>query len=377
MKRRDSSSGVKAGKQTPDTAKPLGPWDPIYKWIFDRFGVRGLVLLALLGVVAYVALEREKVGNLPVINHVVAYFKRWPIPKADPNRYSVIIARLENDGNQEHQRLIVEALKEFRGIQVLVLDQTISVEGPVPEEKEKKGHESARGYLKQTGGSVLIWGTVLSRHGKTVPKLYWTPSQEQLKQEAEKDREPKHYDAPRFEDQFQLPQVFWSDLSEVLCLLVASQDAEFSAKDGHYVADRLPPFITKVQTLLNESAGRPGWDADARGRTYVILADALQVLGDQTGKSEPLLEAIVAYQEALKERTRERVPLGWAMTQNNLGNALRSLGEREGGTDRREDAVAAFKASLEVFELAQATHYIEGTKRNLQRAEALLQERRK
>jgi hypothetical protein len=32
------------------------------------------------------------------------------------------------------------------------------------------------------------------------------------------------------------------------------------------------------------------------------------------------------------EYTRERVPLQWARTQNNLGNALRGLGERESGT---------------------------------------------
>ena len=35
------------------------------------------------------------------------------------------------------------------------------------------------------------------------------------------------------------------------------------------------------------------------------------------------------HREALKERTRERVPLDWAQTQNNLGTALRPLGERE------------------------------------------------
>ena len=30
----------------------------------------------------------------------------------------------------------------------------------------------------------------------------------------------------------------------------------------------------------------------------------------------------------LKEQTRDRVPLGWAMTQNSLGNALLALGRR-------------------------------------------------
>ena len=36
------------------------------------------------------------------------------------------------------------------------------------------------------------------------------------------------------------------------------------------------------------------------------------------------------------------MPLDWAVTQNNLGDALRTLGERESGTGRLEEAVAAF-----------------------------------
>ena len=55
---------------------------------------------------------------------------------------------------------------------------------------------------------------------------------------------------------------------------------------------------------------------------------------------------MTAYTEALKERTRERVPLDWAMTQNNLGTALATLGERESGTERLEQAVTAFTEAL-------------------------------
>jgi len=40
------------------------------------------------------------------------------------------------------------------------------------------------------------------------------------------------------------------------------------------------------------------------------------------------------------------VPLQWAMTQNNRGNALLGLGERESGTARLEQAVAAYDAAL-------------------------------
>jgi tetratricopeptide (TPR) repeat protein len=40
--------------------------------------------------------------------------------------------------------------------------------------------------------------------------------------------------------------------------------------------------------------------------------------------------------------TQERVPLDWAMTQMNLGNALQTLGVRENDTVKLEAAVAAF-----------------------------------
>ena len=55
---------------------------------------------------------------------------------------------------------------------------------------------------------------------------------------------------------------------------------------------------------------------------------------------------MAAYREALKEWTRERAPLRWAMTQNNLGNALQTLGRRERGRARLDEAVAAYREAL-------------------------------
>ena len=59
-----------------------------------------------------------------------------------------------------------------------------------------------------------------------------------------------------------------------------------------------------------------------------------------------LEEAVVAFREALKECTRERVPLDWAMTQTNIGNTLAALGGREGDSARLEEAVVAFREAL-------------------------------
>ena len=77
------------------------------------------------------------------------------------------------------------------------------------------------------------------------------------------------------------------------------------------------------------------------------LGNALRALGERESGTARLEEAVAAYRAALEERTRERVPLDWAMTQNNLGTALSTLGERESGTARLEEAVAAYRAALE------------------------------
>lgn len=58
------------------------------------------------------------------------------------------------------------------------------------------------------------------------------------------------------------------------------------------------------------------------------LGNALSTLGERESDTARLEQAVDAYRDALKERTRERVPLDWATTQNNLGNARDFLNER-------------------------------------------------
>jgi tetratricopeptide (TPR) repeat protein len=76
------------------------------------------------------------------------------------------------------------------------------------------------------------------------------------------------------------------------------------------------------------------------------LGNALVALGEREAGSGYFEAAVAAYRDALKERTRDRVPPDWAMTQNNLGNAFLAWGEREGGAEQLEEAVAAFRAAL-------------------------------
>src|SRR5262249_34967265 len=76
------------------------------------------------------------------------------------------------------------------------------------------------------------------------------------------------------------------------------------------------------------------------------LGNALRTLGERESGTAKLEEAVAAFRDALKEQTRERAPLQWAMTQNNLGIVLSRLGERESGTAKLEEAVAAVREAL-------------------------------
>jgi tetratricopeptide (TPR) repeat protein/pimeloyl-ACP methyl ester carboxylesterase len=88
-------------------------------------------------------------------------------------------------------------------------------------------------------------------------------------------------------------------------------------------------------------------EGDQRGTALDLLGNALRTLGERESGTARLEEAVAAYREALKENTREGAPLQWAVTQNNLGNALARLGERESGTARLDEAVAAYREALQ------------------------------
>ena len=100
--------------------------------------------------------------------------------------------------------------------------------------------------------------------------------------------------------------------------------------------------------LFGQAAGYvPSGHQSERGGYLLRQADALYRQGDERGDNAALRSSIEVYGRALAEYARERVPLDWATTQNNLGIALWRLGERESGTARLEEAVAAYRAALE------------------------------
>jgi hypothetical protein len=91
-----------------------------------------------------------------------------------------------------------------------------------------------------------------------------------------------------------------------------------------YVADKLAPLIAQVRALVQSKQGV--WNPETLARVQFSLAVALKLEGEQSGKNEPLNESIELYRKALMASPRERAPLDWALTENNMGDALEILG---------------------------------------------------
>ncbi len=125
--------------------------------------------------------------------------------------------------------------------------------------------------------------------------------------------------------------------------LLASEFARFYKRDSdkNLSADLLVA-IEIARLILPRTH-----DSDERASMQNDLGNALRALGERETGTVRLHEAVEAYRAALEARPRERVPLRWAVTQNNLGIALSKLGERESGTGRLHEAIAAYCAALE------------------------------
>jgi hypothetical protein len=115
-----------------------------------------------------------------------------------------------------------------------------------------------------------------------------------------------------------------------------------------------------ILTLRSRDRAPLDWAA-----TQNNLGNALWTLGERESGTARLNEAIVAYREALKVRTRERAPLDWAATQSDLGVALMTLGDRESGTARLDAAVVAYREALKEYIRERAPREWAMTQNNL------------
>ena len=118
--------------------------------------------------------------------------------------------------------------------------------------------------------------------------------------------------------------------------------------------------------LLVDRAG----DSDETGTALNDLGTALATLGERDSGTDRLKQAVEAFQQALKERTRDRVPLDWAGTQYNLALTYLTLFENTAQAAHLDQAQDLLRAAAAEFAAAGASHYADMAARLLAKIDA-------
>jgi tetratricopeptide (TPR) repeat protein len=261
--------------------------------------------------------------------------------KVEGDRLCLFVARFEGDDKEAVRDRVIASLREVLGAGVaqvsranleLRLDETVSD----VEDEAKKAEEEAQRYLKKHAGHLMIWARPDSEGGTRVIDIRFFSA-------AHHGEEAKQFGyAP---ERLRLEERFGKEMGTALAAVAVSLAGIVFSRAGSYLADILKPIARQLEPMVRSLP--KALTTDDRGGLLHSYALVQHTIGEQTGESFRLEAAISAYRLALEEWARERVPLDWAMTQNNLGAALRVLGSRESGTARLEEAVAAYRLALE------------------------------
>ena len=255
---------------------------------------------------------------------------RSPRPE---QRFRLALCWLENDGTGRDTGTVAKAFTGIEGIELVRSARVVSAPGAADDWRPaiRKG---ALAVLQKWNADVAVVGSV-DDPGKALN--LWFVSREG-------DGTLRRGDLPYELVHVTLRDDVHDDLRAQLtaeALRVAAPLAGTEMR-SRVLETGLNVVTEKIAALL-EGGAVP---LARRATLQIALGNALTTLGERESRTERLEQAVATYTEALKEYTRERVPLGWAATQNNLGNALAALGERDSGTERLEQAVAAYTEAL-------------------------------
>ena len=258
--------------------------------------------------------------------------------KTKPGRIAIYIAELEGDErNGQHRTNVVRSLKRELGDLVQILRAGIELkaeESGNPADDAAAANRRAQRYLRKKGGDLLIWGRVIKGAIGVIELRFSSAAHDSS------DEKRFRYDAKQ-----DLTEDFGEEFNAALAAVAASS-ATPAQKIGQFVGNVLIPSADKIAKIL-ESPLKAFREED-RARLLYSYAIAEETIGSQRGDKSRLNEAAQAYQRLLAIWTRERHPIQWAGTQNNLGNVLQSLGEQDDGVELTRRAIEAFRSALEV-----------------------------
>ena len=267
-----------------------------------------------------------------------AFKTRSPRPE---QRFRLVLCWLENDRSGRDTGTVAEAFTGVEGIELIRFHRVVSAAGAADDWRPAM-RKGALAVLKKWNADLAVVGSV-KNPGKAL-SLWFVPR--------EGDGTLRRVEQPYELVNVTLQDDFHGHLRAQLtaeALSVAARLAETEMR-GRVLETGLNGVTEKIAALLEGGAV----ESARRASLHVALGNALVILGEREGGTARLEQAVAAYTETLKECTRELAPHDWATTQSNLGAVLVTLGERVSGTARLEQAVAACTEALKERPRARA-----------------------
>ena len=257
--------------------------------------------------------------------------RRWPRGA----RFRFVLCWLENDKDGNDTAAVAQAFRSVSGVALARSARIVTAAGAADHWRPAV-ERSARALLEQWDADLAIVGTV-KKPGEVL-SLWLVPQAS--------DGTLRRGDVPYKLEDVTLGQDFHDDLRAELTAVALAAAAPLALTEtrGRVLGTGLIEAADKLSSLLE---GGTIDTPERRGSLYEALGNALLTLGERDGGTERLDEALQAHLAALENRPRERVAGLWARTQNNIGTTLLALGERESGSERLEQSVEAYRAALE------------------------------
>jgi hypothetical protein len=237
----------------------LGKWVTLGKFARQRLGI---TLGTLVFVVAFVFGYREFIPER--IQNSVTEVIYSNLPNAFPNssRYTVAVAKLDGDIDNEHQKVVAAAIESVPGISLIKLKYVVYSD---PTKGKVKGKRAdLEKIFEASGADVIIWGEVVRAGGRSVPEVFWTS-----RVAPDEVVKGKRY---VLQNDLQLPTQFFGDLVELVRALVDFDYANIvRSKESSQLEFR---SLKRIAALLEEQDNQQTWPLDSLNRVRLRHLEA-------------------------------------------------------------------------------------------------------
>ena len=297
--------------------------------LWNKYGLKALPIFVLAAVVAVIYFWTP-ISHIPAVQWAWQRYS-W-IPHGDTHRLSIGVLRVagpDETHDAQAEDDIIQALNDANGIDVVRINRAVNVDDPI-EAKEEALKIAREGHL-----DIITWGVLLELGKVVTPKLFWvrnTPSHQELLTTR-----------LSFGDDLSLPSIDWSKISPLIELVISDQAAQaVAATCPTSIASGLPSVLERARPIADD----PELSAQERSKVSVIVANALETLGETRADEQQLRDALAWYRRGTSN-PRDRVQ--WATVQSGLGSTTLTQAIDRNDIQEVEQAIRYYDAALKVF----------------------------